>query len=896
MTADNARMPRPEGSGSLLIELPSGTLTFMISDIEQSTQAWDRHPAAMRGALELHDAIFEQSVARNGGRLVELGREGDSILAVFTRASEAVAAALDAQLELNRTEWPVESEVRVRIALHTGEAEMRDGHYVGSALYRCARLLATGHGGQTILSAPTHDLVIDSLPDSVTLQDLGVHRLKDLSRPERVYQLVHPLLQAEFPSLRSLDVKLTNLPVELTSFLGREAELSELKQLVDKSRLVTISGAGGLGKTRIALHLAAELIDDHPDGVWLIELAALSDPSLVVQAVAKAVGVREVPGTALLSSLIAHLQPRNSLIVLDNCEHLIEECALVSDRMLAGCPNLTVLATSRERLGAFGELLWRLAPLSLPPTTSKKAPLEAPLESEAVRLFIDRAWPSQPGPGLDQHGSATILQICRRLDGIPLAIELAAARAKVMTLDELLERLDDRFRLLTGGGRTARARQQTLRATVDWSYQLLDRDERTLFRRLSVFAGGFTIADVEAVCPGDGVEGGAIIELLGRLIDKSLTMPVGGNDQRAPMRMLETLQQYSRERLVESGEAGLYLQRHARYFAQLAESTKELQDSREHSSRLDRVEDVHDNLRAALDWSQNDSAELNFRLVTALVGFWDARGYLSEGREWLEKALAGWPAESELRAEALGAAGWMAHRLGDFERADAHLQDSIRLARATQRPDILARSLRNLALVRLVRGHSEGAGPLVREAIGIARDLNDRKGTAGALLVMALVAYFEGDHDSALIHGEESLALHRDLGDVKVAAFLLACLALLAIDHHDEAKARGNLRESLEISSQLHEKVDVAFVLESCAMLAASGSNPIRAFRLAGAAASVRETVGAPAAPRWNAMVETGLQHVRAAVGADVAETAWAEGHALSLEMAIEQALVWLPD
>jgi predicted ATPase/class 3 adenylate cyclase len=895
VTADNAGMPRPEGSGSLLIALPSGTLTFLISDIEQSTQAWDRHPASMRRAMEIHDAILEQSVARNRGRLVELGREGDSILAVFTRASEAIACALDAQLELDRAEWPLENEVRVRIALHTGEAEMRDGHYFGPALYRCARLIATAHGGQTILSAPTHDLVIDSLPESVTLRDLGVHRLRDLSRPERVFQLVHPLLQTEFPSLKSLDVRLTNLPVELTSFLGREAELSELKQLIEKSRLTTISGAGGLGKTRIALHLAADLIDDHPDGVWLVELAALSDPSLVVQAVAKAVGVREVPGTPLLHSLTAHLQTRTCLVVLDNCEHLVEECALVSDHLLANCSSLTILATSRERLGAFGELLWRLAPLSLPPTTSKKVPPDDLMECESARLFVDRAWPSPPGSEVDEQRSATILQICRRLDGIPLAIELAAARAKVMTLDELLERLDDRFRLLTGGGRTARARQQTLRATVDWSYQLLDRDERTLFRRLSVFAGGFAMADVEAVCSGDGVAGDGMFDILGRLVDKSLTMPVGGGDHGAPMRMLETLQQYSRERLVESGEAELYLQRHAQYFAQLAESAKELQDSREHSSRLDRLEDEHDNLRAALDWSQKDSAELNFRLVTALVGFWDARGYLTEGRDWLEKAVAAWPEESELRAETLGAAGWMAHRLGDFERADSHLKESIRIARAAQRLDLLARSLRNLALVRLVRGQSEGAGPLVREAIGIARDLKDRKGTAGALLVMALVAYFEGDHESALIHGEESLALHRSLGDEKVAAFLLACLATLAIDHRDEPKARANLRESLRISRELHEKVDVAFVLESCALLAASGSEPLRAFKLAGAAASVRETVGAPAVPRWSAMVEASLQPVRAAVGPDLADIAWGEGRLLSLERAIDQALDWLP-
>src|SRR3984893_15313070 len=431
-------MPRPEGSGSLLTELPSGTLTFLISDIEASTRAWDQHPAEMHRALQIHDAIFGRAVAKNRGKLVELGREGDSFLSVFTRASEAVACALAAQLELNAAEWPLENEVRVRIALHTGAAEVRDGHYIGSALYRCARLIATAHGGQTILFAPPHDLVVDSLPESVSLLDLGVHRLKDLSRPERVFQLVHPRLRADFPSLKSLDIKLTNLPVELTSFLGREPELAELKQLMTKSRLVTISGAGGLGKTRIALQLAAELIDTHPDGVWLVELAALSDPSLVVQAVATAVGVREVPGTPLLNSLTTHLRMRSCLIVLDNCEHLIAEVAMLSEHLLAKCSGVTILATSRERLGAVGELLWRLAPLSLPPMASK-APIAELMESEAVRLFLDRAWPRPPAPEVDEHRSATILRICRRK----------------------LDRLDDRFRLLTGGGRTAGARQQT---------------------------------------------------------------------------------------------------------------------------------------------------------------------------------------------------------------------------------------------------------------------------------------------------------------------------------------------------------------------------------------------------------------------------------------------------
>jgi predicted ATPase/class 3 adenylate cyclase/DNA-binding CsgD family transcriptional regulator len=886
-------MPSAEGSASLLTELPSGTLTFLLSDIEQSTTAWDQHPDEMRRSMEMHDEIFQKAVSHHHGRLVELGREGDSVLCVFRRPSEAVACALDIQLALHRALWPSGAALRVRVALHTGEADLRDGHYFGPAVYRCARLMSTSNGGQTVLSGPTHDLVVDSLPDSVTLLDLGSHRLKDLTRPERVFQLMHPDLPQDFPVLKTLDAELTNLPTELTSFLGREAELSELKKLVGKSRLVTISGAGGLGKTRIALHLAAELMDAFPDGVWLVELAAVPDPTLAVGAFAKSVGVREVPGTPLLQTLTAHLQTRSCLIVIDNCEHLIGECARLSEHLLAKCPEVTLLATSRELLGVTGEQLWRLSPLALPPATGKPSAREL-TESEAVRLFVDRAWPNQPVPEFDEHRASTILRICQRLDGIPLAIELAAARAKVMTVDDLLVRLDDRFRLLTGGGRTAGPRQQTLRATVDWSYELLEPSERKLFRRLSVFAGGFALADVEAVCAGVGEQSGEIVELMARLVDKSLTIPVGAGDGEAPMRQLETLQQYGRERLIEAGEASLYLRRHADHFLQLAEREKNAGDRRDDSSWLDRLDSQHDNLRAALQTSQTESADLNLRLATALLALWDARGYLTEGRDWLEKALAAWPEETALRAEALGAAGWLSQRLGDFDRAAACFEESVRIARVTQQGHLAAESLANLALVRLLHGQSQQAGPLVREAIAIAEDLDDHYATAGALLVMGLVAYFEGDFDQSKACAERSLALHRELGNEKVAAFLLACLATLAIDNQDEAMARANLRESLEISRRLHEKVDVAFVLETCARFAVARSDPGFAVKLAGAAASVRETVGAPAAPPWRAMVEMSQESARADLGPEVTDLVWREGRALSLEKAIDQALEWL--
>jgi predicted ATPase/class 3 adenylate cyclase/DNA-binding NarL/FixJ family response regulator len=890
-------MPRPDASGRLLTALPSGTLTFLISDIEESTQAWDRSPDAMRKALELHDAILERTISANKGNLVELGREGDSILCVFARPSEAVACALAAQLEFLSAAWPEGTDVRIRMAIHTGEAELRDGHYFGPALYRCARLVATAHGTQTIMSGPTHDLVVDSLPDSVTLLGLGVHRLKDLSRPERVFQLMHPGLPSDFPPLRSLDLRLTNLPIELTSFLGRETEISELKQLLTKDRLVTISGAGGLGKTRLALHLAADLIDGYPDGVWLVELGALFDPSLVAQAVAKSVGIREIPGIQLLETVTANLRTRDCLLVLDNCEHLIAECAKLAAHLLGQCPRLTILATSRERLAVPGEELWRLAPLSLPPAPEESPQATAVTDWEAVRLFIERARLDPRVLDADSAQAAAVVQICRRLDGIPLAIELAAARVSMMKVDELLRRLDDRFQLLTGGGPATVPRHQALRATVDWSFQLLEPGERALLRRLSIFAGGFAVADVEAVCAGGDVEPGKIIDLLGRLVDKSLVTPALEGEAGSPMRLLETLRQYSRERLDEASEADTYSSRHADHYLELAEHTKNLRDSHEHSTWLDRLENEHDNLRAALEWSLSASAGVNLRLAAALVSFWDARGYLTEGRDWLEKALFAHADDSAPSAEAFGAAGWLAQRLGDLDGAAAHLENSIRIARLTQQSGVLARSLRTLALVRLLQGDSQTAGPLVREAIDVAEGMDDQIGKAGGLLVIALVSYLAGDRESARTHAEESLALHRSLGDEKVAAFLLACMANLALDHDDEATARANLREGLEISRELREKVDVAFVLDSCARLAAAQSDHPRALQLAGAASAVRETVGALPAPPWEAMVAMSLEPARRALGRDAAQAAWKSGIGLTLEQAIEHALGWLaPD
>jgi predicted ATPase/DNA-binding CsgD family transcriptional regulator len=860
---DRTAVPSTEGQ--------LGTLTFLTSSLQRAGGA---------EALHEYEAIFTRCLQAGDGRLVELGPDGESLVCVFVTPSKAVASAVAAQKEL------AEARLKARIAIHTGEAELRHGHFAGPALFRCARLLALAHGGQVILSGPARDLVVDSLPEAESLRDLGTHRLKDLSRPERVFQLLDPALESEFPPLQSPDSRRTNLPEELTSFLGREAELALLRGDLAKHRMVTVTGPGGMGKTRIALHLGAELVDTFPDGVWRIDLAALVDPGLVVNEVAQQLMIREVAGVDLLQTVCSHLEAWTSLLILDNCEHLVEQSAALADTLLAGCPGVKILATSRQPTGATRERVWRLPPLSLAPAQDLR-------ESEAFRLFVDRAWPSQAPGKVDAARSATIGLICRSLEGIPLAIELAAARARVMSVDELLVRLDDRLKVLTGG-RGAVPRHQTMRATMDWSYQLLDAQERTLFRRLSVFAGGFTLREVEEICTGDGVAPEDVMDLLARLLEKSLVMSVEVGDQESPMRMLATLRHYAEDRLEEAGEDIAYARRHAEHFLRVAEQARELQNSPQHAGRLDLLEGELDNLRAALAASQELSAELNFGLASALLAFWDERGYVTEGSDWLDRALATWVGETGLRAGALEAAGWLAQRRGDYDRAADYFEDSIRIAGAAGANSVLARSLRNLALVRVLRGDGQGALPLVKEAFDLAEELGDLPGTAGALLVMALATYFEGDVEQARVYAEQSLAKHREVGDEKVAAFLLACLAMLALNHHDLGTARKDLRESLKISQQLREKVDVAFVLESCARLAAETSDPARAIRLAASAAAVRRAAGAPSAPIWTVMVEATLGPAREAVGSSTAETVAGEGGALTLDQALDQALAWL--
>ena len=546
------------------------TFTFLFTDIEGSTALLRRLRESLYAqVLADHRSLIRSGLTAHGGR--EVDTQGDGLFAVFSSPSACLAAVIDMQEALETHAWAGQEHVRVRMGIHTGEASQTATGLVGLDVHRAARVAAVGYGGQILLSETAAALVRDSLPADAALKDLGVHRLKDLGRPERIFQLQAPGLQAEFPPLRSLGnpALLNNLPAQLSTFIGRDRELSEVRALAESSRMVTLTGAGGCGKTRLSLQVAAEMLDGAGDGVWLVELAAVSDPDAVPSAISGALGIAPRPGRPALEALLDALGPQDILIVLDNCEHLIDACAKTADALIRRCPRVHLVATSREPLGITGETIYRVPSLSLPASDGSVAPES----SDAVALFVDRARAQGAGLTVNEETLPVIVSVCRRLDGLPLAIELAAARLRSLSLDGLHDRLDQRFRLLTGGSRTALARQQTLRATVDWSHSLLNGAEQMLLRRLSVFAETFDLDAAEAVCGFGDIAVFDVAELLGALVDKSLVVaePAGG---ALRYRLLETIRQFAAERLAEAGEdeAAAVAAAHGRHYLSVAEA------------------------------------------------------------------------------------------------------------------------------------------------------------------------------------------------------------------------------------------------------------------------------------------------------------------------------------
>jgi len=712
--------------------LPTGTVTFLFTDIEGSTKLWEAHPDVMRAALARHDALMREAIVSADG--VVFKTVGDAFCAAFAMAPDAVSAVLAAQLAMVTEPWPEATPIKVRTALHTGAVERRDGDYFGPALNHAARLLATAHGGQTLLSQTAYDLVRDGLPDAVSLRDLGTHQLKDLARPGQVYELRHPSLPADFPPIRSLSTHPNNLPQQLTSFIGREKEFVEIRALLGRTHLLTFTGSGGSGKTRLCLQIAADALEQFPDGVWFVELAPLSDPGLVPQTVATLLGVKEEPGKQITQTLATHLKDKRLLLLLDNCEHLLNSSARLSDALVRQCPGVKILTTSREALGIAGEQTYRVPSLSLP--DRKQAQTAQTLSVyESARLFIDRALSVRPDFRINNQNAPAVASLCCRLDGIPLAIELAAARVRTLSVDEIDGKLDQRFRLLTGGSRTALPRQQTLRSLIDWSYDLLHDAEKLLVRRLSVFAGGWTLDAAERVCGGEGLADGEVLELLSSLSDKSLVLAEQTNG-RSRFRMLETVRQYAREKLVETGGREALRARHRDYFLALAEEAGPKLMGADQADWLRRLEAENDNMRPVLEMSLAEAGSgAGLRLCWALHRFWETRGHLSEGREWYARVLGkvGGTERTRERATALNGAGQMALGQADYPAARAMHEESLAIRRELGDRDGIGATLNNLGCVAFDQGDYDAARALRQESLVIRQEVGDRRGIAYSL-------------------------------------------------------------------------------------------------------------------------------------------------------------------
>jgi predicted ATPase/class 3 adenylate cyclase/Tfp pilus assembly protein PilF len=905
-------------------EAPTGTVTFLFTDIEGSTRLWQEQARQMKAALARHDEILRSTIEDHGGYVFTTA--GDAFSAAFQSADDAIRAAIAAQRRACAEPWAV-GALPVRMALHSGQADERDGDYFGPALNRCARLLGVGNGGQILLSAATEQLLRDSLPEEAGLADVGEHRLRDLARPERLFQVLHRDLPAEFPPLRSLDVFRHNLPMQLTSFVGRDQELIEVQTLLRGSRMVTLTGVGGSGKTRLALQVAADELDEFPDGVWLVELAAVTDPDQVAQTVVTALGLSEQPGRPIVETLFDHLASKSLLLVMDNCEHVLDTSAELMERLLRSAPDLRVLVTSREILGVAGEVPYQVRPLGVPDASVDRVDV---LRFAAVRLFVERAEEANPSFRLSAENAHAISQISRRLDGMPLALELAAARVRGLSPEQIAVRLDDRFRLLTGGRRTALPRHQTLRATMDWSYELLEERERVLFERLSAFRGGFNLDAAEAVCSATPLEQNSVLDLLLSLVDKSLVV-AGDPSAEVRYRLLETVRQFGRDRLTDSGQSDEVRLRHAEWFLDLAERAYPELGRPQQDVWYGRLDAEHDNLRAALEWSlEVDRPETALRIAGSLGWFWGSEGYLTEGRRWAEAALdaetRGPPTAA--RAGALWTTGLLATFQGDLERGETALEESVAISKQADDPIGTARALIYLGLNARHQGHYERSRRLLEESLSLLVGTAFEWHTASAYLHLAALARYEGDYDQARALHEQGLLRSRQLGhrqgvtlhrgglgivalrrgDYEQAESLfgtalkehsldqveIQCLVGLgevALEQGELERAESRLRVATTRARDLAASMDTEWALDVWARLFSATADPERAVRLYGTVAASRERRGQQIPPDVRRVTEPLLAELRATLGEHTYERLWNEGATTSLTEAVAQLL-----
>jgi predicted ATPase/class 3 adenylate cyclase len=871
-----------------MVKPPTGTVTFLFTDMEGSTRLLQKLGDQYQDMEVRHAEILRRAITEGGG--TEIRTEGDSFFASFPRPAGAVQAAVTAQRELARHRWPDDVPIRVRMGMHTGEGKTgRSGSatdYIGIDVNRAARIAAAGHGGQVLISEATRGLVENSLPEGVTLRDLGKHRLKDIEYPERLYDLVIDGLPADFPPVRTLEVP-TNLPAPLTSFIGRDRELARIAQLLEDGRLLTLTGAGGCGKTRLAIEAATRLLPSYSDGGFFVDLAPITDPGLVASTVAVALGVREEPTRFVEESLRDALRDREMLLVLDNFEQLLGAAPLITE-VLAAAPRVRLLVTSRAALRLSGEQQLPVPPLPVPDPRDLP-PAVRLSEYAAVALFAQRATGVDPDFSITDENAPAVAEICAGLDGLPLAIELAASRIRLLSPSDMRDRLQHRLALLTGGARDLPSRQRTLREAIGWSYDLLEGDEQTLFSRLATFVGGWTVEAAEAVANPGRELGVETLDGLGSLMDKSLVRREHGDDTR--FGMLETIREFGVDVLQRAGDAEEIRRRHAWYFLEIAEAA-EPELTRRDPRWLDRLEREHDNLRAALRWAiETGEAEPGLRIAGAVWRFWQVRDHLAEGRRRTEELLAlpGAAAPSAARAKALSAAGSLAYWLHDPESVREAYEESLAIYRELGDRPGEAEGAYNLAFAYMLEGDMGAAKKILHVAVEVSRRLDDPVRLAYANMALSFIAGHEGDLDAGGALVEDARRTFLEAGDLWGFAVASGTQAAFAMKEGDHERARISMLDSLDAAEALSNNLSIAVSLQGLAILAIRQRRPERGLRLAGAAQRIKEEAGGEAPPLIVGLDDP-LEIAKGSLPGERIGALYEEGRSMSLEQAMAYA------
>jgi predicted ATPase/class 3 adenylate cyclase len=871
--------------------LPNGTVALLFTDIEGSTKLAQNHKDVWEAVRTRHHAILKSAIASHNGYVFQI--IGDAFCAAFHTAGDALLAAIRSQTDLFHENWGAAS-IKVRMGIHTGKAEIQeDGQYHGFlAMSRIQRLMSAGHGGQVLISLTTQELIRDELPEGISLHDMGEKRLKDLIHPEHIFQLVIPGLPNDFPLLKTLETHSNNLPIQATPFVAREHETETVRQklLNPDIHLLTLTGPGGIGKTRLGLQVAAEMLDDFADGVFFVPLASVSDSVLVISTISQVLNVREVGGMSLVEMLQDHLSKKRLLLFLDNFEQVISAAPLVS-HLLAAAPNLKVLVTSREILHIYGEHNYPVSALSVP--DPKHLPsLERLTQFEAVRLFIQRAQAVKSDFEVTNINAPAVAEICHRLDGLPLAIELAAARVRLLSPENLLSRLESRLRLLTGGARDLPGRQQTLRGTIAWSYDLLNADEKTLFQRLAVFASRFTLEAVEAVCNADNNLLFEIVDGVEALTDKSLLKrEAGGEEPR--FFMLETIREYAVEIFAKDDEAVALYRSHFNYFLTFAKQARSFLEKSEQGIWLDRLESEQDDLRAAILWARENRLTVQgAQLADALSLFWLMRGYLTEGRVRLAEILSQQDdlIDKELYARLLNQAGFLARYQGDYKSAAAVIRESLEISRKLGDRHAIANALANLGFVVLQQENFAQANEHYLEALAIYHELNHEQGIADSSSNLALIEFCKGNYETAYNYNEESLLIWQRLGDKQGIAWALSHIGNVVLQQGHYASAQDFFDRSLTIAIETGIKWQIAYALEGYASLATAHNQAQQALCLASFCNELRRSIHIPLSPLYRALFERTMTSVWQGLDEKSASEAQVAGQNMSLEDSINYA------